>query len=262
MVLFLREVFFIALGQQGLLKYSIKFMSEWKPFYNNVDAFEQVKYVRRRFLLCKKLLSPYLKEGVKILDIGGRGADFKTLLDLPVNYFVADIDSKALEKASARGAKGIKVNLNEFSAEKFPEKNFDILICAEVLEHLVDPRTVLPKLLTLLKENAVVLISLPNENTLFHRLIGLAGYTTDKYAFEVGKHLHFPTLAQSRSFVSDYVNIKKEAYHYNIDFTHSRFPFLTPFVRIVPEKVWDFLTQKLPNLFARGVIFIGYAKKQ
>lgn len=44
----------------------------------------------------------------------------------------------------------------------WPEATFDILIMSEVLEHLVDPWTVLKRLLPLLKPGAIVLASSPN----------------------------------------------------------------------------------------------------
>lgn len=44
----------------------------------------------------------------------------------------------------------------------FPEKYFDVIICADVLEHLTDPWATLNKLTTYLNVGGIVVISIPN----------------------------------------------------------------------------------------------------
>ncbi len=75
---------------------------------------------------------------------------------------------------------------------------FDVVICTEVLEHLVDPVKMVANIKGLMNDNGVVLISLPNENSIYHRIMSLSGKGIDMCAFELYKHLHMPTISQSR----------------------------------------------------------------
>ena len=44
----------------------------------------------------------------------------------------------------------------------FENKTFDVIICGDVLEHLVNPYAVVEKLKKLLKDDGVIIVSLPN----------------------------------------------------------------------------------------------------
>src|SRR5204863_4691516 len=50
----------------------------------------------------------------------------------------------------------------EFDNLDLPDKYFDVLICADVLEHLVDPWKIFRRLLTLLRPHGIAIVSMPN----------------------------------------------------------------------------------------------------
>jgi 2-polyprenyl-3-methyl-5-hydroxy-6-metoxy-1,4-benzoquinol methylase len=51
----------------------------------------------------------------------------------------------------------------------FPPEHFDCIICADILEHLIDPWTITRKLYTLLKPGGCIVASIPNVG--FHRVV-------------------------------------------------------------------------------------------
>lgn len=100
-------------------------------------------------------------KSLTILEIGaGSGA---TLLELKQSGFA--------EKIYGYDIVDICKNKNEFEQfvvgnieqEQFPfNEKFDIIILADVLEHLIEPEMVLKKIVPYLKDNGSIYISLPN----------------------------------------------------------------------------------------------------
>ncbi len=80
------------------------------------------KYARQRFTKQANLLSPFLKNGVKILDIGCYTADLLNFLPSNVEYYGVDNDKKALKIAEGRGAKVFNIDLeNQSLLFEWPE---------------------------------------------------------------------------------------------------------------------------------------------
>jgi len=216
-------------------------------------------FLSRRLVQSARLLDPYLKKGSRILDIGGYTGDLKGYLPEEIDYWVADFDRDALGIAEKKGARIKQVNLDEEDLP-FGQAEFDAVVCLEVLEHLKDPRRHLEKMREVVKKDGVVLISLPNENTLYHRLRSLLGFGPDSFAFRSFKHLHLPTISQSRFLVSEFFEIKREVYHINVGFHSMRLEFVGKLLARIPDGFWQALADTWPGLFARGVIFLGRPK--
>jgi len=217
-------------------------------YYGNY--FGKDKWARRRFLLSYSLLEPFIKKNVDILDIGCYQADFLKLIKIPVNYYGVDFDRKALGIAQKRGAKTTIVDLEK---DKIPfRKKFDIIVLTELLEHLKDPQWILAQAAQLLKSSGVVLISLPNECTIYHRLKVLLGKGIDSSGFEPFYHLHFPTLSQNEEFIGKYFKIIKKKYNAHLGLGG----FLGKLSFVLPLSFWEILAGALPTLFARGGIYL------
>lgn len=214
------------------------------------------KYARTRFEIHESLLSPFLKDGVKILDIGGYTADLLKLLPPSVDYYDIDNDEKALQIAKKRGAKAIKLDL-ENEQIPFRDQKFDIVIATELLEHLKDPEKLIQQIKCLLKENAVALISLPNECTLYHRLKVLFGRGINGTGFAPHYHLHFPTIKQNDEFIEEHFKIIKKRYWFHLGVGGVTEKFLSK----IPDKIWMRLANLYPSLFARGVVYLCHLKK-
>lgn len=217
------------------------------------------------FSFAKKLLKA--KKRISVLDVGGYTADNLKFWKLSgqktkkIDYHVADYDVEAGKIATKRGAKYHYYDLNlDNLLDLFPNKKFDLIICTEVLEHLLDPHRQMKYFQKLLKKNGRVIISLPNENTIFHRIYALLGLGIDQYPFVLYKHLHFPTVKQSQSFVTEYFKLINKKYYMNFGGNGSRFSFFGQLFKLVPNSIWRLLVDRLPSLLARGTVF--YLKKK
>jgi 2-polyprenyl-3-methyl-5-hydroxy-6-metoxy-1,4-benzoquinol methylase len=97
-----------------------------------------------------------------ILEIGcGQG---NTLIELKKQgkaKFIAGIDIVDLNQ-SIKLDKFILADIESEDNIDLPENYFDIIICADVLEHLKDPWNVLEKIKRFLKPNGTIIASIPN----------------------------------------------------------------------------------------------------
>lgn len=220
------------------------------------DMFGRDKYVRQRYLKYQEFLKPYLKSRAKVLDVGGYRGELKAFLPDDVDYYVLDFDELALKEARRRGAHVKKINFDEQEITWDGHQKFDIIVATEVLEHLKDPARHLGEFKKNLKDDGVFLVSLPNENMFYHRLMALFGFGVDYFAFRLYKHLHLPTISQSRNFLKTQFKMVKEDYYINVSAQASRFEFLGKISTLIPDAFWNFLAHLWPSGFARGTIFL------
>lgn len=221
--------------------------------YGNMYSMD--KYAQMRIRKYASIVKNILNENDSLLDIGCYTAELYDLLPKNIRYFGVDFDNKAIEISKSKGLNAVKLNLdNEEIA--FKEK-FDVIIAAEILEHLADPARMMIQIKNLLKESGKVIISLPNENTLYHRLMSFFGFGIDMCAFQLYKHLHFPTIRQSVDFVSRYFKINKKKYYINPGGKGSRFEKLGFLSGLIPDFVWQGLSDLFPGCFARGIIMVA-----
>lgn len=227
-------------------------MEDASLHYGNL--YENDRYVRLRYAQYIKLLSPKIKGKVKILDIGCYNGSLTDLLPKTVEYLGIDFDESALKIAESKGLKVIKFNLH--NVELILKDKFDIIVVAEVLEHLLNPGKLMEQVKNLLGNDGVVLISVPNENTLYHRLMSVLGFGIDLYPFQLYKHLHFSTIQQNIEFVSKHFKILKKEYYVNPSGKGSRFEKLGILFKLIPDFVWGKLAYLFPGCFARGIIIL------
>ena len=115
-----------------------------------------------------KILNPYLKKGMHILDFGcGEGAFSQRLVDSGMIVDGCDINT---DQIKANLNKKIRFNLNnEINPDSFSDK-YDVLIALEILEHLQNPWKYLKDCLTLLKDDGIIVLSTPNISNFISRL--------------------------------------------------------------------------------------------
>jgi predicted SAM-dependent methyltransferase len=141
------------------------------------------KYIHKhsnRFLFTAKMLPP-LKAGAKILEIGGRPYCFSTLvmehascevttIDLPVKQFLGEpfnIHKRDVVIPNSRTGKKYRIASWACNAEKdtypFENETFDVVVCTEVLEHLlIAPSHVFKESWRVLKNGGSMLVSTVN----------------------------------------------------------------------------------------------------
>lgn len=115
----------------------------------------------------------------KLLDAGcGRGisSEFFAKIGFQVEGF--DISPEVVEIAKKRG---INAYLFDMETDDLKDK-YDVIICLEVLQFLVDPLKALRNLKSALKPDGEMVISLPNEFHILRRIkILLGSYDFAKY---------------------------------------------------------------------------------
>ncbi len=209
-------------------------------------------YDESRFEITKELVLHHINnKNAKILDIGcGSGALLKRL---PTNIDYVGIDDKqdVLDDIRRLGARTMQLDIENNPIK--PHENFDVVICTEVLEHMKFPEKILSEIQTLVKDVGVVIISLPNEYTLWCRLGVIFGKGIDYQGLTSNDHhKHFPTIQQSKEIVEKYFDILHIKYRTHIDVYNG----LESIMALIPYSWMMFISKLYPSLFARGIIMV------
>jgi len=179
--------------------------------------------------------------GMSLLDVGCHQMEARQFLNNVVYYGIDTLTGYEIDGG---------FNLN---------RKFERIICLEVLEHLKNPYATLESICNHLEEGGILVVSLPNEASLFHRIRCLLG-TVDAECFSnQGKHLHLPSLRQCRDFLkslSDRLEVVSEEYYVSPSAAGSRQAWVGKILSLIPISIHQFLADRFPSLFARGFIFV------
>jgi len=111
------------------------------------------------------------RETMSILDIGCYDCYlFEQLMDVmdldESDLYGLDLSSSRLSLARQRLS---NVNLVQGDAENLPWQNgeFDVVICSETLEHLLDPVSAIAEMKRVLAENGLLILTVPSKHTQF-----------------------------------------------------------------------------------------------
>lgn len=115
-------------------------------------------------------LAEYVEKGNhSILDVGcgaGYFGEFLKSHGHASKVVGIEVDTVAANVASTKLDCVLCANLNVASIvevlKDFDKATFDYIVCADVLEHLIDPWTILVELATFLKPGGRIIISIPN----------------------------------------------------------------------------------------------------
>lgn len=100
--------------------------------------------------------------GARILNLGcGTSNDVWWLADKNVIVGL-DYASSGLRVAQRHRIAGVVGDLNFSPILPFKDQSFDIVICKDILEHLLEPMAVLQEVRRVLKDDGYVIISVPN----------------------------------------------------------------------------------------------------
>jgi 2-polyprenyl-3-methyl-5-hydroxy-6-metoxy-1,4-benzoquinol methylase len=218
-------------------------------------------YTNRRIHQTAKIISDLNFKDYNILDIGGYNGDLlialKKYIKSNLNYSIVDFDKNGMIVAKSRGIKTYFTDLDNevFDMHLDSSSKFNIIVSTECFEHLKYPTMHLERVKNRLTENGFMIVSLPNENTLYHRILSLMGVGADTYAFKLYKHLHMPTIKQSEIFLSSFAKVIKKQYWISAQFKYTKMKLLS-FLNLLPDGFWQFIANVMPGLFARGTIFV------
>lgn len=129
-----------------------------KEFYNKKSPYK-MNATRRRNII------DLIPTGAKtVLDIGcGEGDLAFTLKEKGCEVTGVDVSSRALEKATPALFDSFCFNIEDAEwPEKLVEREFDLVVASEVLEHLFDPAAFLHKAGSALAPNGKMIVTIPN----------------------------------------------------------------------------------------------------
>ena len=176
-----------------------------------------------------QLFSNWIGTNKKVLDLGGRDGTLTKHFIYKNKVTLADIDENALQFAKKNyQVETIKVDLNQ--SLPFQNNSFDVVLMAEVLEHLPYPNITLAEIKRVLKTNGEFIGNLP-----------LAYHLKDRWQIIRGRkllisgdptHLQFLSYDDVQKLISKYFNADE----------------------IVILKGGK-LSNKFPKIFARNIAF-------
>ncbi len=179
-----------------------------------------------------------------VLDVGGYTGELAQFVN--GSYWLIDADREALKIAESKGVKwAIPMDLNKENLAHC--RKFDTIVLADILDLVFDADKLLNDACTL-SEN--IIISVTNDNTIYHRLKVLFGRGINSTPFCIHYHLRHPTFRQWETFIGKHLEIKEKSYW--ICFRHEK-PLWVDWILLK-------LANLLPNLFARGAVYECYRR--
>ncbi|MDP4009665.1 MAG: class I SAM-dependent methyltransferase [Candidatus Shapirobacteria bacterium] len=167
-----------------------------------------------------RLIAEEITKNKKILDIGCNYGYLKNFLDQSNILYGIDKSHEYALKVLNNGYKnylGVNLNNTRKLNRLFPSESFDILVFADILEHLNFPKKVLKILIKSLKTRGKVIISLPNVAHLSIRinlLLGRFNYT--RCGILDNTHMHLYTVSTAKKLIeSSGLKINKIKYSSN-----------------------------------------------
>ncbi len=150
------------------------------------------------------VLARRIKSGDRVLDIGaGQGALGRLISQCRVDGI--DVSAEAAEIAAECYENFLIRDLNSRDAlDSLLKHEYDVVVCADVLEHLVEPESFVPRLAQLLKPGGKLLVSLPNvayAGLIADLLCGEFNYTETGLLDRT--HLHFYTCETASLFLNE-----------------------------------------------------------
>lgn len=110
------------------------------------------------------IIASKIRPGSKVLDVGCGAGNLATLLrgkNCRIWGIELDAENAAASEKSGGYEKVCREDLNDFDKDIISE-NFDYVVCADVLEHVIDPEKVAKRLMQKLVADGKFIISVPN----------------------------------------------------------------------------------------------------
>lgn len=151
-------------------------------------------------------ISELVENRSKVLDIGCATGKLVEYLkqNKQCRVFGVEVSSDMALEAGKRCGGITCVDIESCENLPFEKESFDIIILADVLEHLKRPDIVLRKIIPYLKSNGYLLFSIPNiafVSVRFNLLFGKFRYT--EYGVLDKTHLRFFTLKTARGLIEE-----------------------------------------------------------
>ncbi|MFS8084124.1 MAG: class I SAM-dependent methyltransferase [Acidobacteriota bacterium] len=197
-----------------------------------------------------------IPKGARVLDIGCATGYLGRFLTEARGCVVDGIeaDQHAAEKASEYLRRVWVGSVDDEAVLSAVSKDYDVVLCAAILEHLIRPDLTLRRLRSLLADNGVLIAGLPNVAHWSIRWGLLRGrWNYEDYGILDRTHLHFYTLQSGREM------FESAGYLINrVDLSDLGVGPLNLALRLLPRgRIWlrNWLVNRFPSLFVFEMIF-------
>lgn len=155
----------------------------------NLDNPVQIRVIKKRWGFFNKIIGLKRAEvngrKLKFLDAGcGDGINLSFIANMPdVSLFACDYNPLRVERARKQFPQ-INITWQDLTNIQWDERDFDIILCSQVLEHIPNDEAALKQLRRILAPEGVLILGVPNEGCLLGRLRNhviqpIIGKTTD-----------------------------------------------------------------------------------
>lgn len=219
--------------------------------YHQYTTYKDIEDLKRLDFIIKSILDLNNSQ-LKILDVGcGNGNIALALGSLGYTVTGIDIDINSIDTAKTRNTFS-NVTFKVLDANYFLlQDEFDVVVCSEVLEHLEKPHELLASIHTILKNNGMLIATVPNgygprEVLVTKPTQWLTKKSFDKAIMKVKKFLGYTghTLQSS-----------------NPDLTHIQFFSVSKFRRLLSESGFKINTWKNADFFERVFPYSWFTKR-
>lgn len=195
----------------------------------------------------------------KVLDVGcGTGLFMSPVIQWGCsNLSGVDGPTDCADRAIARGYKEVRVvdDLSE-SSLPFEDSSFDLVVCKDVFEHLLNPLHSLKEIYRVVKPGGYFLLHVPNHFPLYGRLKFLFTNELDTFSYFRGAsrwafpHVRFYEHNDSCRVLNEqgFLLVSELSHHFSIVPGLSHFKIFQPICRS--------LAKKYPNQFVEGFTYL------
>lgn len=171
-----------------------------KSYYRSRDDYG-VNSLRRRKVL--NLCAPFAGPGARVLDLGCAGGYLSRELKTGLNQVIGvDISEESVLRAAGVLDSAVTLDVeNDPWPESFLRERFDLVLCAELLEHLFDPAAFLGKIRAILRPRGALVLTTPNFLVWINRLRMLLGHYGLRESFFDFGHIRLQSYHGLRAMV-------------------------------------------------------------
>jgi SAM-dependent methyltransferase len=150
---------------------------------------------------------PFKRPGARLLDVGCGGGDILVWAQAR-GWRVSGLDPSARAVATARSRGMTDMRVGDLESTAFEADSFDAIIMSHSLEHVHDPLAAIRKCRRILRPDAMLLIWVPNFDSVFRRA------TAEWWCnLDLPRHLfHFDSRSLTRLLASGGFAVEKVAY--------------------------------------------------
>lgn len=198
-------------------------------------------------------------KNARVLDVGcGTGLFLKPFIEAGCDYcYGVDGHNEFSDRAISRGYREVRV-VDDLSNSPIPyaDESFDLVICKDVFEHLINPIHTLSEIRRVLKTKGLLLLHVPNHFPIIGRLKFLFTNDIDTFSFfKNDSRWTFPHIRfyEHRDMLDifgkhGFTLVTDLSYHFPATPLLSRFNIFHAFRK--------YLVRRYPNQFAAGFTFL------